>query len=78
MLRACFFEQSAVNFIEPIDNLAIMATLIDEAGEAVAAITPALLAGHAQQIELDDEIAEDDCAVAGHGDHDRTENLASI
>ena len=35
-------------------------------GEAVAAITPALGATHEQQIELTDEIAEDDGAVAGH------------
>ena len=27
---------------------------------------------HAQHIELADEIAEYDCAVAGHGDHHRT------
>ena len=30
-------------------------------------------AGHAQQIELTDEVAEDNCAVAGHGDYDRIE-----
>ncbi|MGC1981970.1 MAG: hypothetical protein WA711_14740, partial [Pseudolabrys sp.] len=26
------------------------------------------VAGHAQQVELADDIAEDDCAIAGHSD----------
>jgi hypothetical protein len=33
-----------------------------------------LAAGHAQHIELADEIAEYDCAVAGHGHNHRTAN----
>lgn len=53
-------------FIEPINELGIAAPLVDKPGEAIAAISPALLAGHAQHIELADEIAEDDCAVARH------------
>ena len=28
------------------------------------------VAGHAQQVELADDIAEDDCAIAGHSDTD--------
>ncbi|MGB7770295.1 MAG: hypothetical protein WBL43_00365, partial [Pseudolabrys sp.] len=33
----------------------------------IAAIAPALVASHAQHIELANEIAEYDCAVARHG-----------
>jgi hypothetical protein len=65
-IAGLFLRTVSGQFIEPIDDLAITATLIDEAGEAVAAIAPALLTTHAQQIELANEIAEDDCAVAGH------------
>jgi hypothetical protein len=53
-------------FIEPIDELGIAATLTNETGEDIAAIPPTLFAGDAQHIELTDEIAEEDCAVAGH------------
>ena len=35
--------------------------------QLIAAVAPTLLTGHAQQIELADEIAEYDCAIAGHG-----------
>jgi hypothetical protein len=52
--------------IEPIDELGVAATLTNEAGQDIVAIAPALLTTHAQHIELADEIAEDDCAVAGH------------
>jgi hypothetical protein len=47
-------------------SLAVPATLLDETGEAIAAVTLALVATHAQHFGLADEIAEDDCAVAGH------------
>ena len=53
-------------FIEPIDELGVAATLLDESIQPITAIAPALGAGHAQHIELADEIAEYDCAVAGH------------
>ena len=53
-------------FIEPINELGIAATLLDETARAVTTIAPALVAGDAQHIELADEIAEYDCAVAGH------------
>jgi hypothetical protein len=36
------------------------------ANASAVARVPALVTGHAQHIELADEIAEDDCAVAGH------------
>jgi hypothetical protein len=52
--------------IEPINHFSIAATRIDEAGEAIATVAPALLTTHAQHIELADKISEDDCAVAGH------------
>ncbi|MGA7737819.1 MAG: hypothetical protein WCB22_20580, partial [Pseudolabrys sp.] len=54
-------------FIEPINELGIASTLLDETAQAVTTIAPALVAGDAQQIELADEIAEYGCAVAGHG-----------
>ena len=54
-------------FIEPINELGIAATLLNETVQAITTIAPALLTGHAQHIELADEIAEYDCAVAGHG-----------
>ena len=53
-------------FIEPINELCITATLLDETVQLITAIAPALLTGYSQHIELADEIAEDDCAVAGH------------
>jgi hypothetical protein len=52
--------------IQPIDKFAVTATLVDQLGQAITAIAPAFLTGHAQHIELANEIAEDDCAVAGH------------
>jgi len=54
-------------FIEPIDELGIAATLINETFQAVTTIAPARATTHAQCIELAEEIAECDCAVAGHG-----------
>ena len=54
-------------FIEPIDELGIAATFLDEPREEVATISAAFGTVHAQHIELADEVAEDDCAVAGHG-----------
>ena len=66
MLRAIFFEQSAVNSSSQSMTLPSRPRLSMRRGEAVAAITPALGATHEQQIELTDEIAEDDGAVAGH------------
>ena len=64
--------------IQPVDDLAVAAAPLNQTIEPIAAITLALFTAHAKQLELADEIAEDDCAVAGHGDHDRIENLASI
>ena len=51
---------------EPIGELGIAATLLDEAVQSVTTIAPALVAGDAQHIELTDEVAEDGCTVAGH------------
>ena len=60
------------------NELGIAATFLDEPREDVATFSSAFGTGHAQHIELADEIAEDDGAVAGHDDHDRIENLASM
>jgi hypothetical protein len=57
--------------IEPIDHLSIAATLIDEAGQTITAITPAFVTAHAQHIELADEIAEYDCAVRAMHQYDK-------
>ena len=54
------------DLIEPIDQLGIAAALRNETVQSITTIAPALLTTHAQDIELADEIAEDDCAVAGH------------
>jgi hypothetical protein len=53
-------------FIEPIDQLGIAATLLNEAVQPIATIAPTFLTAHAQHTELADEIVEDDCAAAGH------------
>ena len=53
-------------FTEPIDDLAIATTLLDETVQPIATIAPAFLTTHAQHIEPADEIAEDDCAITGH------------
>jgi hypothetical protein len=61
-------------FIEPIDELGIAATVTNETGHDIAAIPRTFLTSDAQHFGLAEEIAEDDCAVAGYGDHDRIEN----
>ena len=53
-------------------GLARAATILGQAIEPVATGAATLVTGHAQYIELADEIAEDDCTVAGHGDNHRT------
>ena len=60
------FRAIGSKLIEPIDHFGIPATLIDEAGQTIAAVTPALVTSNAQHIELADEISEYDCAFAGH------------
>ena len=54
MFCAISFGHSGSKLIEPIDHLGIAATLIDEAGQAIAAVTPALVTSNAQHIELAD------------------------
>src|SRR5262245_35450830 len=61
-----FFGQSGGEFFQPINKFAVAATLVDQLGETIATIAPAFVTGHAQHIELADQIAEDDCAVVGH------------
>ena len=62
---------SGSKFIEPVDDLCIAATQLNET--PITAVAPALLAGHAQHIELADEVSEYDRAVAGHSDDHRIE-----
>jgi len=47
-------------FIEPIDHLAIAASIMDQASQAIAACTVALVADNPQRTELAGEIAEYD------------------
>jgi hypothetical protein len=54
------------DFAQPIDQLAIASVLFDQAGNRIATLSPAPVAGDAQHVELDDQIAEGDGAVAGH------------
>jgi len=63
MLWAIFFGQSA----KPVDQLCVPATVLNQTIKMVATGATALLTVHVQHIEFADEIAEDDCAVAGHG-----------
>ena len=65
MLCGCFFGQSARDFIKPIDQLGVATTTLDQAVQSVTAIASALVASHAQQVELADQISEDDRAIAG-------------
>jgi hypothetical protein len=53
-------------FIEPIDDLGLAATLIDEATDPIATGAATLVTSHAQQVEPAGEVAEYDCAVAGY------------
>ena len=48
-----------------LQNLRQLRTL-DQAGQTMTAIASALVASHAQRIELTAEVAEHDCPVAGH------------
>jgi hypothetical protein len=61
-----FLRTIGGEFTEPIDNLGITATGFNQPIQAIAAGALALAASHAQYIELADEIAEYDGAVAGH------------
>ena len=57
---------------EPIDELCIATTLLNETVQPITTVAPTFLTGDAQHIELANEITEYDCAVAGHGDNHRT------
>jgi hypothetical protein len=66
IVGAVFFGHSAVNSSSQSITLALRPTVIDELGETVTAVTPALITSHAQHIEPADQITEYGCAVAGH------------
>jgi hypothetical protein len=57
----------APQLAEQVDDLAVRAALLDQACYRIASLAPALVAGDLQRIELADQIAEDDRAVAGRG-----------
>ena len=79
MLCAIFFGHAKlIDWLDELTAECVAATFLDETIKPITAVAPAFGTGHAQHIELADEVAEDDCAVARHSDHDRIENLASI
>lgn len=51
--------------IEKIDKLAVTATAIDDLIQPVATGTKTLGASHIHIIELADEVAKDNCVIAG-------------
>jgi hypothetical protein len=53
-------------FIEPVNELRVPATLTNETGYDIAAIPSTFLTSDAQHFGRANEIAEYDCAVAGH------------
>jgi hypothetical protein len=64
---ACdFLRTFGGQFIQPINDLGIAATSLDETIETVTTVAPALAATDAQNIKPADKITEYDCAVAGH------------
>ena len=60
------------DFTEPVDQLGIAATLLDQTIKTITTRARALLTVDVQHIELADQITEYDCAVAGHGDDRHT------
>jgi hypothetical protein len=64
--------------IQPINDLAVAATIIDQALHLIATIAAAFLTGDAQHFELADEIAEDDCAVAGALNHHKKQEPCDV
>jgi len=53
-------------FIQPIDDFAVAASLFDQALHLIATGAGAFGAMDIKHVELAGEITEDDCAVAGH------------
>jgi hypothetical protein len=51
---------------EEIDYLGIASALLDQAHHRIATLAPALVAGDLKRVELTDQVAEEDHAVAGH------------
>jgi hypothetical protein len=59
MSRAILFGRGC-EFIKPIDELGIAATVLDEAMQSIRAVAPTFLASNAHKIGLADQISEDD------------------
>ncbi|MGB8140654.1 MAG: hypothetical protein WCF52_09215, partial [Pseudolabrys sp.] len=55
------------NLVEKIDDPSIGAVIFNQAIEPIATGPATFITGYAQHIELAGEIAEYDCAIAGHG-----------
>ena len=53
--------------VQPVDHLCVAPMLFDQIVQLIVASTSAPLTSHLHGIELADEVAEDDGAVAGHG-----------
>ena len=57
----------APQLAEQVDDLAVRAALLDQARHGVAAFAAAFRASDLEQVDLADQIAEGDGAVAGQG-----------
>ena len=73
-----FLRAFSRKLVEPIDDLCIAATAQNQTFEAVGTATLALRANDTQHIELADEVAEDDSAIAGRMDGNQTASLSSL
>src|SRR5262249_3201446 len=64
--ECCLLRAVGGDLIQPVDDLPVAATVIDQTQHLIATGTATLVARHPKLIELADKVAEDDCAVAGH------------
>jgi hypothetical protein len=62
-----FLRAVGGQFIQPVDDLAVTGAPFDQTGKPIIPSAVTLGARHPQAIELAEQIAEYDCAVAGHG-----------
>jgi hypothetical protein len=65
-IASLLFRTVVGDFCEQIYDLGIASALLDQSRHGIATCAPALVAGDMQHIELADQVAEDDRAVAGH------------
>src|SRR5215471_2481705 len=66
------------DLVGPIEQLGVNAVAFDQPMELISTPTAALAALDVEHVELADQVAEDDRAVAGHYNHPSTRNARSI